>query len=290
MLEEWYYIDNEKVFERKKEKVSHGKKFKQILGIYNKISNERLYISILDYFLDHEQKRLLLSDFIYFFSKEYNIFFEIFLEASIKNIAYGVSFSKRLENDKKYLSKVVKYIRAIDIGIENIVVESKITIDNVGKETVQKTLKTVHNIYDSNGIVVDSIKFDLLQESTGTIRFLSFIQRVIDTIEKGGVFIVDELSSRLHPMLTKLIIDIFQSEDNKKAQLIFTTHDISLLNKEQFRRDEIVFIDKDETGVSNLYSLADLKIREDATFNKDYMQGKYGAIPVFNLNNLFNGD
>ena len=290
MLEEWYYIDNEKVFERKKEKVSHGKKFKQILGIYNKISNERLYISILDYFLDHEQKRLLLSDFIYFFSKEYNIFFEIFLEASIKNIAYGVSFSKRLENDKKYLSKVVKYIRAIDIGIENIVVESKITIDNVGKETVQKTLKTVHNIYDSNGIVVDSIKFDLLQESTGTIRFLSFIQRVIDTIEKGGVFIVDELSSRLHPMLTKLIIDIFQSEDNKKAQLIFTTHDISLLNKEQFRRDEIVFIDKDETGISKLYSLSDLKIREDATFNKDYMQGKYGAIPVFNLNNLFNGD
>lgn len=104
--------------------------------------------------------------------------------------------------------------------------------------------------------------------------------------EKGGVFVVDEISARLHPLLTKLIIDIFQDSKNTKAQLIFTTHDISLLKKEQFRRDEVIFIDKNLRGESSLYSLSDLKVRDDATFHKEYLQGKYGAIPIFNYNAL----
>ena len=106
-------------------------------------------------------------------------------------------------------------------------------------------------------------------------------------IDRGGVFIVDEMSARLHPLLTKLIIDIFQSTKNESAQLIFTTHDISILNNKQFRRDEVVFIDKNKMGESTLYALSDLKVREDASFSKDYLQGKYGAIPIFNYINLF---
>ncbi|HJB92012.1 MAG TPA: ATP-binding protein [Candidatus Eisenbergiella merdigallinarum] len=93
-----------------------------------------------------------------------------------------------------------------------------------------------------------------------------------------------------HPLLTKLIVDIFCSDQNKKAQLIFTTHDISLLNNNQFRRDEVVFVDKNERGESSLYALSDLKIREDATFNKDYLQGKYGAIPVFRYDDIMDGE
>ena len=108
-------------------------------------------------------------------------------------------------------------------------------------------------------------------------------------INTGGIFIVDEMSARLHPLLTKLIVDIFQDSSNKTAQLIFTTHDISLLNNNQFRRDEIVFADKNLKGESTLYSLSDLKIREDATFHKDYMQGKYGAIPIFEYDSLIGG-
>ena len=106
-------------------------------------------------------------------------------------------------------------------------------------------------------------------------------------INRGGVFIVDEMSARLHPLLTKLIVDIFQASKNESAQLIFTTHDISLLNHNQFRRDEVVFVDKNKMGESTLYALSDLKVREDATFNKDYLQGKYGAIPIFNYSELF---
>ena len=67
----------------------------------------------------------------------------------------------------------------------------------------------------------------VLYASTGTLRFLAYIQNIIEMISNGGVFIVDEMSARLHPLLTKLIVDIFCSEQNEKAQLIFTTHNMS---------------------------------------------------------------
>ena len=158
--------------------------------------------------------------------------------------------------------------------------------ESTGEEKKRKVVRTVHDVYDESGNVVAEKFFDFHQESTGTIRFLAFIQNIIEMIAKGGVFIVDELSARLHPLLTKLIVDIFCSSSNQKAQLILTTHDISLLNNNQFRRDEVVFVDKNEEGESTLYALSDLKVREDATFNKDYLQGKYGAIPILNYDEL----
>jgi AAA15 family ATPase/GTPase len=124
--------------------------------------------------------------------------------------------------------------------------------------------------------------FELDMESSGTIRYFSFIQNILNIIENGGVFIVDEMSARLHPVLTKFIVDLFQGEKNQEAQFIFTTHDISLMNRKQLRRDEIAFVEKNERGESSLYTLADIKARSDASFSKDYMSGKYGAIPMIN--------
>lgn len=97
---------------------------------------------------------------------------------------------------------------------------------------------------------------------------------------------MDEMSARLHPILTKFIVDLFQGKMNKEAQLIFTTHDISLMNRKQFRRDEIAFVEKNKKGESILYTLADIKARSDASFAKDYMAGKYGAIPVLSDNDI----
>ena len=116
-------------------------------------------------------------------------------------------------------------------------------------------------------------------ESTGVIRFIVYIQNTVRMILNGGVLVIDEMSARLHHMAEKLMTDIFCSNQNKKAQLIFTTNDVSLLNNNQFRRDEVMFIEKNRRGESKLYALSDLKVREDATFGKDYLQGKYGAVP-----------
>ncbi len=176
------------------------------------------------------------------------------------------------------------------MGIKRLDVKTEKITDNTGKIKEQKVVYAVHEVYDENRNIVGEKLFTLKQESTGTLRFLGYIQHIIKIISSGGVFIVDEMSARLHPLLTKLIVDIFSSSQNEKAQLIFTTHDISLLNSNQFRRDEVVFVDKNERGESVLYALSDLKVREDATFSKEYLQGKYGAIPIFKYDEILSGD
>ncbi len=291
VLNEWYFIDDKKVYERKGTDVTYGSKYQKMLSAYKKIPEERLYLSVLDYFLDDETKESVLGDFIYFFMHEFNVFSEILFESTVKKLAGSVMISKKLIENKKYREKVERYLRLIDVGIKRLDLQTEvITNENTGKEIKKKVVRTVHDVYDVSGKAVNEKYFDFQQESTGTLRFLAYIQNIIEMIDKGGVFIVDEMSARLHPLLTKLIVDIFQDSSNTKAQLIFTTHDISLLNNNQFRRDEVVFVDKNEKGESALYSLSDLKIREDATFNKDYLQGKYGAIPIFNYDEILNGD
>lgn len=291
VLNEWLYINDKKVFERTDMELSFGNNYQKILGAYKKLPSERLYIAVLEYFLDEDAKKTVLGDFISFFDKEYNVFTEILFESTVKGLAGMVGLSKKLVSNTSYRKKVEHYLRLIDVGIKRLDVQEETIFDeHTGKKKKEKVIHTVHDIYDKNGKITGEKLFDLRQESSGTLRFLAYIQNIIDMISKGGVFIVDEMSARLHPLLTKLIVDIFCSEQNKKAQLIFTTHDISLLNNNQFRRDEVVFVEKNERGESGLYALSDLKVREDATFNKDYLQGKYGAIPIFDYDEVMDGD
>lgn len=291
VLNEWLFIDDKKVFERTGTELSFGNKYQKILSAYKKLPAERLYIAVLEYFLDEESKKTVLDDFISFFINEYNVFSEILFESTVKGLAGIVGLSKKLVSNKTYRKKVENYLRLIDVGIKCLDVQTETVFDErTGKKRQEKVVRAVHDIYDENGNIVGEKIFDLRQESTGTLRFLAYIQNIIEMVSNGGVFIVDEMSARLHPLLTKLIVDIFCSSQNKKAQLIFTTHDISLLNKNQFRRDEVVFVDKNERGESSLYALSDLKVREDATFSKDYLQGKYGAIPIFNYDDIMDGE
>ncbi|MEG0094200.1 MAG: ATP-binding protein [Erysipelotrichaceae bacterium] len=290
VLNEWLYIDDKMVFERTGIELSFGRKYQKLLGAYKKLPAERLYIAVLEYFLDEEAKEEVLDDFISFFSEEYNVFTEILFESTVKGLAGMIGLSRKVVNNKDYRERVEHYLQLIDVGIKRLDVQSELVVnEHTGKKKKEKVVRTVHDIYDENGNIVGEKKFDLQQESTGTLRFLAYIQNIIEMISKGGVFIVDEMSARLHPLLTKLIVDIFSSAQNKKAQLIFTTHDISLLNFNQFRRDEVVFIDKNKRGESSLYALSDLKVREDATFSKDYLQGKYGAIPIFDYDQILGG-
>lgn len=290
VLSEWLFINDKKVYERTGTSLSFGRDYQKMLGAYKKLPAERLYIAVLEYFLDNEAKQAVLGDFISFFSEEFNVFTEILFESTVKGLAGSVGLSRELVSNKGFRQKVEHYLRLIDVGILRLDAQTETIVDErTGKKKKEKVVRTVHNVYDESGKAVGEKLFDLQQESTGTLRFLAYIQNIIEMISTGGVFIVDEMSARLHPLLTKLIVDIFCSAQNQKAQLIFTTHDISLLNYNQFRRDEVVFVDKNERGESSLYALSDLKVREDATFSKDYLQGKYGAIPIFSYDGLMGG-
>lgn len=289
VVNEWLFIDDIKVFERNGTELSFGNKYQKMLSSYKKLPAGRLYIAVLEYFLDDEAKDIILGDFIEFFNKEYNVYTEILFESTVKGLAGMVGLSKKLVNDRAFRKRIEHYLRLIDVGIKRLDVQTETILDEYGKKKKEKVIRTVHDIYDEEGNAAGEKYFDLRQESTGTLRFLAYIQNIVDMISNGGVFIVDEMSARLHPLLTKLIVDIFCSEHNKKAQLIFTTHDISLLNNNQFRRDEVVFVDKNERGESSLYALSDLKVKEGASFSKEYLQGKYGAIPIFQYDKIMDG-
>ena len=183
--------------------------------------------------------------------------------------------------DREYQREIVRFLNAIDINIVDIRVE-KVNLDG---EKNKYRIYSYHKIQDSN----ESIEIPFYEESSGTQKMFALYSLFKHSIEVGIPIFIDELDAKLHPLLMKYILNMFHSEETNKrgAQLIYTAHDDFTLNKDIFRRDQIWFVEKDINSVVNLYSLAeyklgDKKIRNDASYNKDYLSGKYGAIPILN--------
>lgn len=130
-------------------------------------------------------------------------------------------------------------------------------------------------------------ELNLFDESSGTKKLFGLLPFIADSLLTGSTLVIDELDAKIHPLLLRYIITMFNNMDiNKhKAQLIFTSHDLSTMNSEVFRRDEIWFVAKGNEQNSKLYSLVEFKnekreaVRKDARFDKQYLEGKYGADP-----------
>ena len=159
---------------------------------------------------------------------------------------------------------LLRFLNAIDTGIKDI------GYDDNEKEIC---FFTVHKGRDDK-----YYPLGLYCESEGTIKsIMLFIYARMVILHDKSIF-VDELNVKLHPLLLKFIIDLFYN-NNSEAQLIYTTHDTTLMDKKFFRRDQIWFVQKDQFGYSELSALSDFKVRSDASFEKDYLAGVYGGIP-----------
>lgn len=189
--------------------------------------------------------------------------------------------SLKIIGDLNYREDLVRFIKTFDPGIENIKTTPE-TLEEVKNNNNSIKVELVHRTED------DELKaLPLELESNGTRKMFHLFDFLMDALKMGMVLFVDELDAKLHPLLTKYIINLFHNSKTNigNGQLIYSTHDTTNLNKETFRRDEIWFTEKDKNGISTLYSLADykidnVKVRNDATYNKDYLTGRYGAIPV----------
>lgn len=168
---------------------------------------------------------------------------------------------KVIDHDKE---KLVEFLSAIDTGIKDIFYIDK------EKET---SFFTFHIGKDG-----ESYPLDLYSESEGTLKSIMLFIYARSAILNNKSIFVDELNIKLHPLLLKFIVDLFY-EKGSMAQLIYTTHDTTLMDKKFFRRDQIWFVQKDEYGYSELSALSDFKVRSDASFEKDYLAGVYGGIP-----------
>jgi len=139
--------------------------------------------------------------------------------------------------------------------------------------------KIIHT--GSNG---ENVSLTLEDESDGTQKFFAFAGPWLEALKNGQVLVVDELNDNLHPLLVKHLVQMFHDETLNKnnAQLIFTTHETSILSQEVFRRDQIWFTEKDEYNATTLYPLSDFKPRKDVeNLEKGYLQGRYGSLPYF---------
>ncbi len=151
-----------------------------------------------------------------------------------------------------------------------------------GDKVWAKTLKLEHK-----GKTSQNLLFELDEESDGTIRLLDFVPAFYELINQNGVFLIDEIERSIHPLLIKELIRKFSLDEDTKGQLIFTTHESNLLDQEIFRQDEIWFVEKDDTGSTDLYSLSDYKEHKTIDIQKGYLNGRYGSVPFLgNLKDL----
>lgn len=199
-----------------------------------------------------------------------------------------------LINTPSLKSQLTELLKSADMGIEDIRVEDQDTISILKKQSdneIQRTNRiaqkviTTHRVYDETYQDAGRQEFSLnREESEGTRKYFAILGPILNALNKGQVIFVDELDAKLHPNLVCKIVDIFNSQklNPHNAQLIINTHDTNLLSTGNFRRDQIWFTEKNRYGEAALYSLADFKtdtVRKDENYEKNYILGKYGAIP-----------
>lgn len=227
------------------------------------ISNE-LADLVLDFF---KEKLVVVSDF------------------TLKKTNLTFSLEEKPEKDFFAWNKILDgFVRNADFGPQNIKFMSN---KSENKESTNMELVSIYHYNDQNIVIPAE-----LMESRGTLKLVDFAIPFEKLFKSGGVFILDEFDSAIHPELIKGILALFNdSEINKAgAQLIFTTHNPIYLNYKIFRRDQIRFVEKDQdTYESVIYSLADFgseEVRNDHNFLINYFKGNYGALPFIDFAKL----
>lgn len=210
----------------------------------------------------------------------------------VTNFFMSRRLPKGFVDDKNVQQKVIEYFSSFDEHIRDFRVD-KVPMEGDSKEDVY-TINSLHKKIDSD----EMAEIPLSLESAGTLKMFALYPELQDVLEKGSVFFVDELNARLHPLLVRNFVLTFLNPEinTNHAQLVFTTHDTWQLSNQLLRRDEIWFVEKDMSGISTLYSLADFidedgsRIRKDESYEKNYLIGKYGAIPTLKSIDIFRED
>jgi uncharacterized protein len=283
-----------------KDGVVIGSSFKEAKGLETKPKDSQLFLSIV---AGYNNEHSISEEVIDWFNK-------LDVTLSLNSRFYlGKTLHLLEHHGDVYRDKMRNFLQKLDV-LEDFEVRHTGHVEEFPDdmpEEVRAYLKgdedepviiVKRRIYE-DGKPVGIQEFDLIDdESEGTQKLFTLAGFFLDTLEHGGTLIIDELESNLHPLITRKVIELFNSaEDNPNgAQLIFATHDTNLLSNKLFRRDQIWFVEKSRLGASCLFSLAEYKEdgqrkpRKDASFGKDYILGRYGAIPFLgDFNDLLNG-
>jgi len=226
-------------------------------------------------------------------------FKNMFVNSGIYNNSY---ITGKMLKDQKNKNKILKFLQNADIQITGIkteimhlnskdyeapeVPEIQAFLNFLKKEMPgieeQEKFYFGHPFYDGKKVIGEKYLSEN-NESDGTQKLFSYSLPILNALEKGTPIFIDEFDNSLHPLIIENILRFFNSSDfNKKnAQLVISCHAVNIMRKDLLRRDQIWFCEKDEYGATDLFSLKKYNdpVRKDASYNKNYLQGKYGAIP-----------
>jgi len=254
-------------------------------GISDKTRSNALFLSVVAQFNGKNSGKILL-----WFSKTLQLI------SGLQDTQYRKETLDSFENAGQR-QDIIEFIKKLDLGILDIVRINTSVVFSLSDYTakyggsysslypnseIKTTVYTFHPKYDAEGKQTSMELFDIEKhESEGTKKLFALAGILLDTLRTGKILLIDELDARLHPLITRELICLFNSNETNphNAQLIFTTHDTNLLSSKTFRKDQIWFTEKDNKGATELYSLVEYKVGKNASFERDYMIGKYGAIP-----------
>ncbi len=218
----------------------------------------------------------------------------------------------RLDEDVDFLQFAGAYLRSASTGVDRLeVLKEEVSKEDLADSVVSRALRNLGehesgtarlSLSEGKDLVVErkggehfyrvsvhsvhahepgkAVRMELTEESDGTRRLLNLVPALYDLQATGKVHVIDEIDRSLHPMLVKEFLESFlKVGDGQHGQIIFTTHETTLLDQELLRRDEIWFAEKDQTAATRLYSLLDFKVRNDRDIRKGYLLGRFGAIP-----------
>jgi predicted ATPase len=290
VVAEWLYFvpttREARLFSRDRKSIALGENFREGKGLEERTRKNALFLSVAAQF------NVALAEQVLLWFRNINLI----TTSGVADLLSG-AYTLNCLDKARHSSDIVQLVKKLDLGIDGIDVETaQFDEDSLSVETpdllrrlilerptrTHKQIVTTHKRYDGHGRQIGSVSFDLdTHESEGTKKLVAFAGPLIHALKTGQVLFVDEFDARLHPLVTRSLISLFNSRQSNanNAQLIFTTHDTNLLTNKLFRRDQIWFVEKDRYGGTRLYSLVEYKVRNDASFESDYIRGKYGAIP-----------
>ena len=204
------------------------------------------------------------------------------------------SYPQKGDNTPNYKKKIMDFLKFADIQITGYKTqqvpafgdipdcELSSILRNKFPDAKQKKILYGHTVYDDEK--PDGEKFlDEFDESSGTRKLFSYAAYIFNALEKGAPLFIDEFDTMLHPLIIENIVKLFNSpiSNPKNAQLVISCHAVNIMTNKLLRRDQIWFCEKDQYGATDLYSLVEYKepVRKDSSYNKNYLQGKYGAVP-----------
>ena len=292
IVNEWLFVGKTPLFLRTKDGIGVSEKFEEGKGKEVSTNDNRLFISLVAQLGGAVSKQIIewfknytiLSGLNY---QDSSNFLLKMLHKKSEGSNASLSLFQTLKLGFKGIEIVESEFNPLDLPKSlSSSLKSKTIKELMGKTSVK--LKTVHNKYDKAGNIIGTVLLDKENnESEGTNRIMDLSGLIFDTLASGKFLVIDELDAKLHPLITIHVVNLFNNPKSNpnNAQLLFSTHDTNLLSADLFRRDQVWFTEKNEIEQTDLYTLHDInlpdgtKVRNDSNLEKNYIRGRYGAIP-----------